>query len=101
MEVIQFRGDTSRYLKHLPGTANLNLFKMIQEGLFLELRNTIQKVKEENISCKTKSIRIKHNGDHTDVSLEIIPFKVQPKNERYFLIVFEENAPSALPKSKG
>jgi len=100
MEVVQFRGDTSRYLMHLPGTASLNLLKMVQDSLFLEMRNAIKKAAESNTSIKTENIRIKNNGVKSEVSLEIIPFKVSPNGERYFLVVFEEVSPSLSPQTQ-
>ncbi|HTL46481.1 MAG TPA: chemotaxis protein CheB [Verrucomicrobiae bacterium] len=101
MEVVQFRGDTSRYLKHLPGTASLNLFKMLQEGLSAEIRNAIQKATETNASCKTQNIRMSsHSEGSLDVSIKVSPFKVPLKNQRFFLIVFEQPGSAALPKSE-
>ena len=38
LEVVQFRGRTSRYLEPPTGTASFNLLKMAREGLLADLR---------------------------------------------------------------
>ena len=38
MDILQFRGDTSHYLRPAPGKASLNLLQMGREGLLIDLR---------------------------------------------------------------
>jgi two-component system CheB/CheR fusion protein len=39
MQVLQFRGATSRYLEHAPGAASLNLLQMARLALVVDLRS--------------------------------------------------------------
>lgn len=100
MKVVQFRGDTSQYLRHLPGTASLDLFKMIREDLLPILNNAIRKAKEEQVSFKMQAVPIKNQGRPRNVSIEITPFKVPSKKERFFLILFGELSLSPSPNVK-
>src|ERR1700704_4015621 len=47
MEILRFRGSTSRYLEPSSGKASLHLLKMIKEELAFELRTVIHKAKKE------------------------------------------------------
>ncbi len=98
MEVIQFRGDTSRYLKHASGTASLNLFKMVPDKLFVEIRNAVNKVAEKDASVSTGSIRVRYDERTLDTSIRVISFRAPLKGQRYFLIVFEGPASPVLQK---
>ena len=96
MEVLQFRGDTSDYLKQAPGTPSRNLFKMARDGLLMELRAALDKVMKEGAAFKKENIRIKYDNNFKNVSIEVIPLKVPAANQRYFLISFTEQ-PSVSP----
>ena len=50
-QVLQFRGDTSPYLKPPTGRASFNVLKMAREGLLLPLRAALNKAKHENKRC--------------------------------------------------
>src|SRR5262249_36304821 len=45
LEIVQFIGQTGRFLDPTPGDASLNLLKMVKTGLQLELRLAFPKVK--------------------------------------------------------
>ena len=101
MEILQFRGDTSYYLKQAPGTPSLNLFKMVREGLLTELRTALNQVMKEGGSFKKENIRVKYNGDFKSVSIEVVPLKVPAAKQRYFLISFTELKKISLPPLVG
>lgn len=92
MEILQFRGDTSDYLKQAPGTPSRNLFKMVREGLLTVLRTALDKVTKEGTALKKENIRIKYNNGFKKVSIEVIPLKVPGTAQRHFLILFAEQA---------
>ena len=50
LEILQFRGDTGRYLKPAPGIASLNLLKMAREGLLTELRNAVTEAQNTGVT---------------------------------------------------
>jgi len=89
-EILQFRGDTSDYLRQAPGVPSRNLFKMAREGLLKDLRIGLDKVIREGTVFKKENIRVKYRGDFKAISIEIIPLKVAAAMQRYFLILFTE-----------
>ena len=88
LQALQFRGDTSRYLKPPTGQASLNILKMAREGLMLPLRAAINKAKKQNKAVHIENVRVNQNGQTHTVNLEIVPLK--NVKERCYLIFFEE-----------
>ena len=43
LTVISFRGKTGRYLEPLPGTASLDLVKLIRQEILVDLRNLFKR----------------------------------------------------------
>jgi two-component system, chemotaxis family, CheB/CheR fusion protein len=94
LEILQFRGQTSRYLEPTPGRASLNLLKMVREDLRLEVRTAIGQAKKQDVPVIKQSLQIWENEQERLVNVSIFPFKARTLEERYFLILFEE-APTA------
>src|SRR5262249_27791633 len=94
MEILQFRGQTGLYLEPPQGQASLNLFKMIREGLLVEVRAGIIKSKREKGAVRNEGLKLTVNGDTFEFNLEIIPFSAPRSTERFFLILFETLPPA-------
>jgi two-component system, chemotaxis family, CheB/CheR fusion protein len=92
-EVLQFRGDTGRYLTPAPGKASLNVLKMAREGLLVSLRALLQRARREDAVVREKGVRIKTNGGYTDVTLAVIPLGRPNTSERGYWVLFENPAP--------
>ena len=100
LDVIQFRGKTSPYLEPAPGKASLNLLKMIREGLLLEVRNAVQKVRRTGEPVHQKNVPTKHNHSFRNVDFDVLPLQPGTKG-RNFLILFQESVePPAPPHAK-
>jgi len=97
LQILQFRGDTSAYLKPPVGAAVLNIVKMARDGLIQPLRAAINQAKKKNKVTRTENIPVNQNGRIRTVDVEIIPLK--NLKERSYLILFEEvdEAGSAAP----
>lgn len=91
MQVLQFRGSTSRYLEHAPGAASLNLLQMARSALVVDLRTAIHRALKENIAVRRENIPLKHNGYNILVHIEVMPFSAEVLGERLFLVTFEES----------
>jgi two-component system CheB/CheR fusion protein len=89
MEVLQFRGRTSRYLEPPSGTASFNLLKMAREGLLSDLRTAFRDARKSNAPERREGVRVNVNNHTIAVTLEVIPF-IGPSKERFFLVLFEE-----------
>ncbi len=93
MEIVQFIGQTGRFLDPAPGDASLNLLKMVKSGLQLELRLAFQGVKRLS-AIRKEGLHVEHNGGLKIVNFEIVPLKNIQDKERFYLVVFED-APQA------
>jgi two-component system CheB/CheR fusion protein len=101
LEILQFRGQTSFYLEPAPGRASLSLLKMVREDLRLEIRTAIQQAKKHDLPVKKEDLQIWSNEQVRQVSINVIPFRANTSEERYFLILFEDApATSQLGETK-
>src|SRR5262249_6212036 len=89
LRIIQFRGQTGRFLEPAPGDASLNLLKMCREGLLHGLRTALQAAKKKDGPVRREGLRVKTNGDFVNVSVEVIPL-VPTGEGRHYLILFQD-----------
>jgi two-component system CheB/CheR fusion protein len=88
LHILQFRGDTSNYLKPPTGKASLNLLKMAREGLMLPLRAAIKEAKSASKIVRKEDVRVSDNGGTRMVNLEVVP--LTHLKERTCLIFFRD-----------
>lgn len=100
LEIIQFRGRTGAYLENAAGRPSLKLFKMARDGLSLGLLSAINQAKKENIPVRKEGLQVIYNGRANRVDVDVIPIGKIQDNKGYFLVLFENVAPQALPKGK-
>ena len=88
LEILQFRGSTSLYLRHSSGSANFNILKMAPLEIAFELRNAIhQAIKTNQIVHKSG---IEMNRDLIGNTLQMVDLEVMPldiKGEEPLLVV--------------
>jgi two-component system, chemotaxis family, CheB/CheR fusion protein len=89
LQVLQFRGATSRYLEHAPGSASLNLLQMARPPLIVDLRTAIHRALKENAAVRRADIFLKYDGEAVLVNLEVIPFRAEGREQRLLLITFD------------
>jgi two-component system CheB/CheR fusion protein len=94
MDVLQFRGEIDLYLKLVPGKPSINLFKMVREGLLIELRATIYQAQRQKILVRREGLRIEEGDFSKIINLEVIPFNPGTGEEFYFLVLFESAPPT-------
>jgi two-component system, chemotaxis family, CheB/CheR fusion protein len=103
MDILQFRGRTSRYLEPAPGAASFNLLKMAREGLLAELRAAVQDARKKGGPVRRAGVRVDGAGGEPEavVDIEVVPFGT-PNNEKYQLVLFHEVAgPAVEPAAPG
>jgi two-component system CheB/CheR fusion protein len=94
MNIVQFRGDVTPYLRSAPGIATLNLLKMSREGLLVELRDAVDKARKEQRRVRRDKLRIQAGANHIKfVAFEVVPFGRLAGREDRYLILFEETRP--------
>jgi two-component system CheB/CheR fusion protein len=89
LRIVQFRGQTGRFLEPAPGDASLNLLKMCREGLLHGLRTAIQNAKKQDGPVRREGLKVKHNGDFVHVTVEVVPLN-PPGEGRHYLILFRD-----------
>jgi two-component system CheB/CheR fusion protein len=92
-EILQFRGDTSAYLTPAPGRASLNLLKMLREGLLVGVRAALQQAKRDETPVRQEGLKVRSDGGHEVVQVEVIPLGGYPGRDPGFLVLFEPEAP--------
>lgn len=100
LDILQFRGETGAYLRPAPGAPDFNLLRMVRPGLLPELRTAIHQARSQDKAIRKKGLRVEGNGEIREVQVEVIPFKVPPSPESYFLILFEPMASGVLPAAE-
>jgi two-component system CheB/CheR fusion protein len=99
LDILRFRGSTSRYLEPSTGKASLNLLKMVRDDLVFDLRSVIHRAKKDNQSAYKEGIIFNSNGASQEIAIEVIPVKGNG-TESYYLIIFNDRrvAPTATTK---
>ncbi|HXT00756.1 MAG TPA: CheR family methyltransferase [Elusimicrobiota bacterium] len=90
MEILQFRGETSPYLKPPRGNASFNLLKMARENLLLPLRSAVNKARKEYRRVNKAAVHIDQNGRSHKMNIKVLPLK--NVKDRCFLVFFESAA---------
>jgi len=99
MDILQFRGETGRYLTPAEGKPRFNLLNMAREGLLVEISIAVEEAKKSGRLVRREGIRIQYEGKILTLTLKVIPLKF-PVFPHHFLILFEEPA-IILPKVVG
>ena len=96
MKILQVRGDIDPYFRLATGTPDLNLLTMARKGLLVDLRTAIYQAQAQNATVRKAAVSVEWGGRSTLVNLEVMPFQPQAVETRFFLVVLEEAAPTAL-----
>ena len=88
LQILQFRGDTSAYLKPHAGRATLSLFKMTRQSLNQSLRALIRRCKAEEKPVRKERLTLRDADVQRELALEVVP--INRLNERFHLILFQE-----------
>jgi two-component system CheB/CheR fusion protein len=88
--IVHFQGDTSPYLKPMPGAANFHLLKMVRPELVLGVRSAIQAAKTKGSAARQAEIRIDQNGQSGKIDIEAVPVPGSESNKLSFLVLFHK-----------
>jgi len=100
MQILQFIGDTARYLRAPPGDPQQNLLKMARGGLLSALRTTVAEAKKSRMLVMTKGVEVgvERGAASATCDIVVVPLAIPPDSkEQLFAVLFEQNAgrPSA------
>lgn len=97
LEILQFRGPISLFLKHASGKASLNILKMAHPEFVFELRTAIQESIKTRHLVKKSGIELKVDATVRLMSFEVSPLKID-WDEPLLLVVFMlHEAAESLP----
>lgn len=91
-EILSFRGHTGPYLEPAPGTASLNLLKMVRQGLLVGLRAAFRAARKKNTPARADGLRVESDGRERVVNLHVVPVRAPGSRQRTFLVLFEDVA---------
>lgn len=92
LDILQFRGNISPYLKPQSGKASLNLMKMAGESFAMELRVLIRQAAGSDNPVRKEGIKVRNNNVVSTINIEVVAFKAaSDSRERHFLVIFENN----------
>jgi two-component system CheB/CheR fusion protein len=90
LAIVQFRGRTGPFLDPVPGTASFDLLRMVKADLRLPLRQTIDEARTKSEPVRRDGLRVGSGASALTVGLKAIPFRVPPSQQRYFIVLFED-----------
>ncbi|MFZ1398177.1 MAG: chemotaxis protein CheB [Candidatus Promineifilaceae bacterium] len=102
-EILYIHGRTGKYLEPSPGEAGMNIVAMAREGLRRPLTIYLQRAVSHGEVVHHAGIRVKNNGDSTEVALTIRPLSPHKTNTNprganlYLVTLIEQLAPMTTP----
>ncbi len=99
LEIVQFLGQTGRYLDPMPGPASFQILKMARQGLPFELRKIILQAQHQGTRLVKEGIAVKANGGTREIDLEVRLIKGPSGRETYFLVLLHERPQQPAPAS--
>lgn len=100
LQILHVRGDTSPYIRLVPGKATLQLMRALREEIMLEVRSALQKARRGDRAVRSEGIEIRHDGNISVVNIEVRPL-IRRGLEKSFLILFERAHTKAAEKEAG
>ena len=100
-DILYLHGRTGQYLEPAPGEAALNILKMARQGLRPGLTTALHKAVAKNETVAYSGLRVKTNGDFSDVNLKVQPVTVEPTAPLLFLVVLERTPEEARQGTAG
>jgi two-component system, chemotaxis family, CheB/CheR fusion protein len=98
MEVVQFRGRATPYLEAAPGKPSLNVLKMAQNGLAVELRMLIGAARKKGIPVRKEGVHFEANGHKRVLNLSVLPLLEKgSRDTSFFVVLFEDVGPRGVP----
>jgi two-component system, chemotaxis family, CheB/CheR fusion protein len=86
LNILQYRGETSRFLEHASGPPSNNLTRVVRPELMVEIAPALAEARASSLSARRDGLAL---DDLIDVSIEVIPLRA-PGSQGSILIVFED-----------
>jgi len=96
-EVVEVRGDVSRFLRVSPGKPNWHLQRMAREELLAELEAALREAREKGVPVRREDLVHRVEGQLLKVSVNVLPIEDSGSRERYFVMAFEDAQAARKP----
>ena len=98
MQIVAFQGHTAFYLDPAPGTASLNLVRIVREELAFKVQALVFSAIDQNSPVQESGIRVGEGKNSRLVNLEVIPIGSQQSAAGpHLLVLFEEVRDGGAP----
>ncbi len=97
MDVVHFRGDTSRFLTHSPGLASLQLLRLARSELGPPLRAALRESGLKGHLVHEGGIVLQDADVIRRVAIDVLPFRSAVAGARYFVVLFREEEVHPVP----
>ncbi len=98
LNILQFRGEISRFLKPAPGKASLSLLRMLPDEAHATLHAMIIRAKKSDAAVREDDVALGAPQRGPRVSIEVLPFHGAVSGEKCFLVLFEKARVEPVPK---
>jgi two-component system, chemotaxis family, CheB/CheR fusion protein len=88
-DILYLHGRTGQYLEPAPGEAGLNILRMARQGLRPALTTALRKAVAKKEPVSYSGLRVKTNGDFSNVSVKIRPVTANADTQTMFLVILE------------
>ena len=96
-EILQFVGQTEKFLVPPTGKPSFNILKMVRDDLKYKLTAALHKAVREKKRTNCKSVRVKYNNTFCMVDISISPLTDEGLPPGFLLVIFAEKAPGSKP----
>jgi two-component system CheB/CheR fusion protein len=101
LEIVQFHGKTGAYLEPPAGQPSFSLAKMAREGLLVDLRAALNTAKKTNATVRKEGVQILSETGTREVGLEVVPLRGPSAQERFYVVVFQDEVRKSVLEGKG
>lgn len=98
-DIVQFRGQTNKYLEPAPGKPTFNVLKMAKEELRLDLHSSIYEAQMQKRATSREGIHIRENDLVRRVRIDVIPFKITGQQKNLCLVLFQDQQPVVISET--
>ncbi len=96
LNILQIRGETGRYLEFASGAPSLNLNRVARPELLIEISPALAEAHETGSRVRREGLRV---DDLTDITLQVIPLKVDILEPSYLVILEDASRRPSGPAS--
>lgn len=90
MNVLQSRGQASRFMEITPGAVSWNLRRVLKDGIVNETWNAVQRAIRENVPASGDAVLIDEEEDERHIVIDVLPITSSASRPRCFLVLFQD-----------